>query len=104
MTTSARKGPTTLDLSREGSWVAHAALVRSGREATEAGEARPIECRLLEKLEDDDPFKAAELSALRDALVVYLGDAPLRDRAPGREALRAVTAAIDPADPTSTAP
>ncbi|QHS17019.1 hypothetical protein GWK26_07605 [haloarchaeon 3A1-DGR] len=96
MTTSAHEGSTTLDLSREGSWVAHAALVRSGREATEAGEARPVECRLLEKIEDDEPFEPAELSTLRDALVSYLGDAPIRDRAPGREALRTVSTALDP--------
>ncbi|WP_096390724.1 DUF7853 family protein [Halopenitus persicus] len=94
MTTSAHEGSTTLDLSRKGAWVAHAALVRSGREATEAGETQPVERRLLEKIEDDEPFDAAELSALRDALVSYLGDAPVRDRAPGRDVLRTVTAAI----------
>jgi hypothetical protein len=100
MTTSAHQGPTTLDLSREGSWVAHSALVRSGREATAAGETQPVERRLLEKLEDDEPFEPTELSALRDALVSYLGDAPIRDRAPGREVLRTVTTAINPASTT----
>ncbi|GAB3415377.1 hypothetical protein GCM10027435_11440 [Haloparvum alkalitolerans] len=94
VTPPAHDDPTAPDLGREEAWVAHVALLAATEEAVEAGAESPPELDALATLEGDGLFDGDELRLLRDALVTYLGDAPLRDRAPGRAALRSVNAAI----------
>lgn len=94
MTQPAHDDPTAPDLGREEAWVTHVALLAATEEAVDTGAKSPPEFDALVTLEDDGRFDRDELRLLRDALVTYLGDAPLRDRAPGRTALRSVNAAI----------
>lgn len=95
MTAPAHENPAALEFTREEAWVVHAALLESVEAALDAGEESPAEIGLLRELEGDATYDTVELTLVRDALVSYLGDAPLRDRAPGRAALRNIHAAID---------
>lgn len=65
--------------------MAHAALLNAARSATDEDLSyrRPIESIERGAALDDEG-----VALLRDALVDYLGDAPVRDRAPGRALLR----------------
>ena len=78
---------------REEAWVAHAALLaaceRSVGDGSD-GESPPPYRRALYSIERGRPLDPAEAALLRDALVDYLGDAPVRDRAIGRTLLRRV--------------
>ena len=94
MSPSSNDDPIALEFSREQAWVAHVAVHEAGREAVEAGDTDPSERRLADAIEGDRSVQSADLSVLRDALVAYLGDAPLRDRAPGRAALHTVNEAL----------
>jgi hypothetical protein len=92
MTPPTTDGPPAPTTSREEAWVAHAALLDAAQRATDEDVAyrRPIES--IERgaaLDDED------VALLRDALVDYLGDAPVRDRAPGRALLRRTDDATD---------
>jgi hypothetical protein len=91
-TTDTPPAPTT---SREEAWVAHAALLDAAQDA--ADDAEPYRGP-LEAIERGEALGDDALALLRDALVDYLGDAPVRDRAPGRALLRRID---DPTDPRS---
>lgn len=101
MTPPAHGRSTALDLSREEAWIAHVALLRAAEEAVEDGAESPAELGLVRRIEDGTPFDEEGLTLLREALVSYLADAPLRDRAPGRDALRSVDAALDAQPPSA---
>jgi len=90
--------PIPLSLSHDEAWVAHAALLDAGEAAFDAGDDAPPQHRPIRRIERDRPLEPREAVLLRDALVDYLGDAPVRDRAPGRELLRRVDDAVEPAD------
>ncbi|WP_435146567.1 hypothetical protein [Halobaculum sp. P14] len=92
-----RDRPTVLSFTREEAWVAHVALLAQLRAAVDADDSKPDypEVDALEAVEaDSDRFEPQHVRVIRDALVSYLGDAPVRDRAPGRDALQAVNAAL----------
>jgi hypothetical protein len=89
-TTDGPPAPTT---SREEAWVAHAALIDA---ATAAGDDDRPYHRPIESIERGAALDDDEVGMLRDALVDYLGDAPVRDRAPGRALLRRTDDAADP--------
>ncbi|WP_049984239.1 hypothetical protein [Halorubrum sp. BV1] len=91
-----------LSLSREEAWIAHAALLDAGAAAVDAGDDAPAQCRPIRRIERDRALDADGAVLLRDALVEYLGDAPVRDRAPGRALFRRADDAIE-ATPQSTA-
>ncbi len=78
---------------REEAWVAHAALLAACERFVgdgSDGEGPPPHRRVLYSIERDQPLDTDEAALLRDALVDYLGDAPVRDRAIGRTLLRRV--------------
>ncbi|ELZ87341.1 hypothetical protein C453_03284 [Haloferax elongans ATCC BAA-1513] len=81
MTTSAQDRPTALDLSREESWVVHAALLAAIERALEADEEPTLPVDLLARIEaGDEDFDSDELDYLVEALRAYRDDAPDRDR------------------------
>ncbi|MDZ5812265.1 hypothetical protein U4E84_13020 [Halorubrum sp. AD140] len=90
-----------LSLSREEAWVAHAALLDAGERAVEAGDDAPPQCRPLRRIERERALSPDGAALLRDALIDYLADAPVRDRAPGRALLRRVDDAVE-SQPRST--
>jgi hypothetical protein len=73
--------------SREEAWVAHAALLDACDRAAETGEDVARYRRPLRDIEQGRPLDPPAVALLRDALVEYLGDAPIRDRALGRALL-----------------
>ena len=103
---------------REEAWVAHAALLAAceraaddhrtvdppalagpterdaGRDTAEVDPANPYR-QPIRRIERGDPLDTTETALLHDALVDYLGDAPVRDRAAGRALLRRTAATID---------
>ncbi|WP_418284225.1 hypothetical protein [Halorubrum sp. DTA46] len=81
--------------SDEEAWVAHAALLDAGALAAEGGDSDPPQCRPLRRLERGRPLYSDDIDVLRDALIEYLGDAPIRDRAPGRSLLRRIDDAVE---------
>jgi hypothetical protein len=105
--------PTTRDrirlsLSHEEAWVAHAALLDAGAAAADAGDDAPAQCRPIRRIERDRALTPDGAELLRDALIDYLGAAPVRDRAPGRALLRRVDDAVEssgrsPSPPDSNA-
>ena len=97
MTPPTTDGPPAPTTSREEAWVAHAALLDAARNATDAEPYRGP----LESIERGEALDGEALVLLRDALVDYLGDAPVRDRAPGRALLRRIEDAADPTDARS---
>ncbi|GAA0724460.1 hypothetical protein J2744_002368 [Halorubrum trapanicum] len=92
MTPPTTDGPPAPTTSREEAWVAHAALLDAAQSATDddAPYHRPIE-----SIERGTALDDEGVALLRDALVDYLGDAPVRDRAPGRALLRRTDDAAD---------
>lgn len=94
MSEPAHEDPAAIEFDREEAWVVHTALLTSIEADLDAGEESSAEIRLLREVEADAAFDTSELALVRDALVAYLGDAPLRDRAPGRAALRRIHATI----------
>ncbi|MUW14736.1 hypothetical protein GJ633_08695 [Halorubrum sp. CBA1125] len=96
MTSSTTDGPPAPTTSREEAWVAHAALLDAAKDAPEDG--RPYH-QPLESIERGVPLDDRGVAMLRDALVDYLGDAPVRDRAPGRALLRRTDDATGPRSP-----
>ncbi len=96
MTPPTNDGRITLPFSREEAWVAHAALLAASETAVNAGDDAPAQLRPLDGIERGRDFTRSEIVLLRDALVDYLGDAPVRDRAPGRTLLRRSDDALDP--------
>ncbi|SNR25756.1 DUF7853 family protein [Halorubrum vacuolatum] len=84
--------------SHEEAWVAHAALLAAGQTAVDGGDDDPPHVRPLGRIERKRSLAPEELALLRDALIDYLGDAPVRDRAPGRALLRRVIDRLDAAD------
>lgn len=90
MTEPAHEEPAAVEFSREEAWVVHDALLSAIEAAVDAGVESPAELRTLRAVEADEGFDERDLDRIGDALVSYLGDAPLRDRAPGRTALRDV--------------
>ncbi|QLG28509.1 hypothetical protein HUG10_13525 [Halorarum halophilum] len=94
MPTPVRDGTTLLDVTREEAWVVHSALMEQLRAASERDESA-VEVDALHALERPRGFTREEMRAIREALVEYLVDAPLRDRPPGRKALRAADAALN---------
>jgi hypothetical protein len=94
---SRRTDTADLALSREEAWVAHAALLDACERAVDAGgDAAPYR-RPIADIERGEELDADGTALLRDALVDYLGDAPVRDRAPGRALLRRTDDAVDSA-------
>ncbi len=101
-----------LTFSREEAWVAHAALLAACERfvadetdmvaSIDADAARvdtaetPPHGRPLRSIERDEPLDDEETALLREALVDYLGDAPVRDRAAGRALLRRLSASVEP--------
>lgn len=73
--------------SREEAWVAHAALLDARDRAVEAGDDAARYRRPLRDIEQRRALDPSAAALLRDALVEYLGDAPIRDRALGRALL-----------------
>lgn len=88
-------------LSREEAWVAHVALLDAGARAVDAGDEVPPQRRPLRRIERERALGPDGAALLRDALIDYLGDAPVRDRAPGRALLRRVDDAVE-SQPRST--
>ena len=86
-------GPPAPTTSREEAWVAHAALIDAATAATD--DDRPYR-RSIESIERGAPLDDEGIALLRDALVDYLGDAPVRDRAPARALLRRTANARSP--------
>ena len=84
-----------LSLSREEAWVAHAALLNAGAAAVDAGDDAPAQCRPIRRIESGRALTPDGAELLRDALVDYLGDAPVRDRAAGRALLGRVDDAVE---------
>ena len=82
-----------LDVTREEAWVVHAALMEQ-LQADDDRDPDAVEVDALGALEDARRFNYEELHAVREALVEYLVDAPLRDRPAGRTALRTADAAL----------
>ncbi|AFK17953.1 hypothetical protein E6P09_04170 [Haloferax mediterranei ATCC 33500] len=81
MTTSAKDRPATLDLSREESWVVHAALLAAIERAVDADEEPTPAPSLLARVEaGDEDFNSAELDYLVGALRAYREQAPSRDQ------------------------
>ncbi len=95
-------GRVVLPATREEAWVAHAALLDAGEAAADAGDDAPPQLRPVRGIERGRPLHPDEVVLLRDALVDYLGDAPVRDRAPGRAVLRRADDSID--DPSDAPP
>ena len=96
MTPSTNGDRTPLSLSHEEAWVAHAALLDAGAAAVAEGDDAPPQCRPIRRIERDNALTPDGVRLLRDALVDYLGDAPVRDRAPGRSLLRRIDDATEP--------
>ena len=95
MTPPTTDGPPAPTTSREEAWVAHAALIDAAKSADgDDGYRRPIR-----SIERGTPLDDEGVALLRDALVDYLGDAPVRDRAPGRALLRRTADAADRRSP-----
>ncbi|MFC6724501.1 hypothetical protein ACFQE1_08965 [Halobium palmae] len=94
MSESTSDGQVVLDLSREETWVAHAALVCGIDRAVEDGEEPAAERELLLALESDEPIDRDALPTLRDAVLSYLDDAPERDVVTGRAVLGTVDAVL----------
>ncbi|WP_313693154.1 hypothetical protein [Halorarum halobium] len=91
-----RDGTTLLEVSREEAWVVHAALMEQLRTAAADRDPDAVEVDALDRLDDArDRFTLEQVRAIRDALVEYLVDAPLRDRQPGRRALRTADSALN---------
>ena len=90
--------PIPLTLSHEEAWVAHAALLDAGAAAADAGDDAPAQCRPIRRIESGRALAPDGAALLREALIDYLGDAPVRDRAPGRALLRRIDDAIGAAD------
>ena len=89
-----RDRTTLLDVSREEAWVVHAALIERLRTQDERDPHAPAVDALRALETAPERFTGEEVRAIRDALVEYLVDAPLRDRPPGRRALRRTEAAL----------
>ncbi|WP_338740160.1 hypothetical protein [Haloplanus salilacus] len=88
MSPTTRHGPDGVDCSREEAWVLHAAILDHVRRVVAADRSPDRAMGVLERVEASDPLDHADRSLVRDALVAYLdGDAPERDRAPGRAIL-----------------
>ena len=94
---SRRTDTIDLALSREEAWVAHAALLDACERAVDAGEDASPYRRPLDRIEREADLDSDGTASLRDALVDYLGDAPVRDRALGRALLRRTADAVDSA-------
>jgi hypothetical protein len=69
-------------------WVAHVALLDAYERAVDAGEDGSRHGEALEQIEAGCALDRAGRVLLCEALVEYLADAPLRDRAVGRTLLR----------------
>ncbi|WP_123623205.1 hypothetical protein [Halorubrum sp. CSM-61] len=98
MTPPTTGDPIPLSPSREEAWVAHAALLDAGEAAFDAGDDAPPQHRPIRRIERGRPLAPRDAVLLRDALIDYLGDAPVRDRAPGRALLRRIDDAVEPDD------
>lgn len=81
--------------SRKEAWVAHAALLDACERAVERDADASAYSRPLDRIERGRALTIEDERVLRDALVDYLGDAPLRDRAPGRALLRRAADSVD---------
>ncbi|QWC19564.1 hypothetical protein [Halorubrum sp. 2020YC2] len=92
MTPPTTDGPPAPTTTREEAWVAHAALLDAARNATD--DETPYH-RPIESIERGAALDDEDVALLRDALVDYLGNAPVRDRAPGRALLRRTDDAAD---------
>ncbi len=95
MTPPTNDGRVPLPSTHEEAWVAHAALLDASEAAVDAGDDAPPQLRPLRGIERERRLDPEEIELLRDALVDYLGDAPVRDRAPGRTLLRRADDALD---------
>jgi len=85
-----------LALSRDEAWIAHAALLDAGAAAVAAGDDAPPQCRPRRRIERGRALSPADAELLREALIDYLADAPVRDRASGRALLRRVNGVVEP--------
>ena len=79
---------TRLTTSDTEAWIAHAALLDAYERAVDVGEDGNRYRRVLCRIEDDNPLDRSGRQLLRAALVEYLADAPLRDRAAARAVRR----------------
>jgi hypothetical protein len=86
-------GPAGIDPSREEAWVLHAAVLDHIERTVDAGRSPDRGVAVLERVEGCEPLGPSDRSLVRKALVTYLdGDAPERDRAPGRAVLADLSA------------
>ncbi|MFB6177401.1 MAG: hypothetical protein ABEI99_09710 [Halobaculum sp.] len=91
MTSTPVRGTAELSFSRAEAWVVHDALRAAVRGAAESDEPLEPEVDLLRSIEaGEEQFSHGETEVVRDALVSYLTDAPLRDQKPGRDAIRRI--------------
>ena len=95
MTPPTNGGRVLLPSTHEEAWVAHAALLEAGEAEVDAGDDAPPQLRPLRGIERERTLDPEEVELLRDALVDYSGNAPVRDRAPGRTLLRRVDDTLD---------
>jgi hypothetical protein len=80
-----------LGFTRAEAWVVHHALLASVESALDSEECPEPELDLLRAVEaGEERFSRPEAEVVRNALVAYLSDAPLRDQKPGRDALRRI--------------
>ena len=91
--TETQNGSEAFDLTREQSWVLHAAVVAAVDRETEADREPTRELELLERVEADAALADSQLELARQLLVEHLDDAPARDQTPGRAALRQIRSA-----------
>ena len=83
----------TVDLTREQSWMLHAALVDHIDRAIDDGRTPSDAIDALKHVEGDETcLDASQRSLVRDAVVSFLDDAGARDRATGGAVLDAIDA------------
>lgn len=97
MTASAHGDPVTLELTLDEAWVLHTGLLRHLKREAERENPAPEALSLLATLEHQtSPVVDADgLRLVRQVLVEYMADAPLRDRAACRSILGEVRAVLE---------
>lgn len=76
--------PSETDLSREEAWVVHAVLLAAIEAAEEDGEDASREIAILHAVEDGRDLDDDARERVRQVVLEYLADAPLRDRSVAR--------------------
>lgn len=87
MSSTTPHGPDGVDCSREEAWVLHAAMLDHIERMVDGDRSPERAVDVLERVEAGGRLAPADRRLVREALVGYLGDAPERDREPGRTLL-----------------